>query len=161
MNLELKLAYDEKDEIKKLFTEYTNMLVETNPQMAIYLEIQNYDDELLHLEKKYGIPDGRLYIAYIDEKPAGCVALRKLDDTKCELKRLFVIPEFRGQNLGHILIKQIIDDAKSIGYESLFLDTLPFLKSAIHLYKSFGFKETEPYNNSPVDTTIFMKLKLK
>ena len=161
MNLELKLAYDEKDEIKKLFTEYTNMLVETNPQMAIYLEIQNYDDELLHLEKKYGIPDGRLYIAYIDEKPAGCVALRKLDDTKCELKRLFVRPEFRGQNLGHILIKQIIDDAKSIGYESLFLDTLPFLKSAIHLYKSFGFKETEPYNNSPVDTTIFMKLKLK
>ena len=137
MNLELKLAYDEKDEIKKLFTEYTNMLIETNPQMAIYLEIQNYDDELLHLEKKYGIPDGRLYIAYIDEKPAGCVALRKLDDTKCELKRLFVIPEFRGQNLGHILIKQIIDDAKSIGYESLFLDTLPFLKSAIHLYKSF------------------------
>lgn len=161
MNLELKLAYDEKDEIKKLFTEYTNMLIETNPQMAIYLEIQNYDDELLHLEKKYGIPDGRLYIAYIDEKPAGCVALRKLDDTKCELKRLFVRPEFRGQNLGHILIKQIIDDAKSIGYESLFLDTLPFLKSAIHLYKSFGFKETEPYNNSPVDTTIFMKLKLK
>ena len=161
MNLELKLSYDEKDEIKKLFTEYTNMLVETNPQMAIYLEIQNYDDELLHLEKKYGIPDGRLYIAYIDEKPAGCVALRKLDDTKCELKRLFVRPEFRGQNLGHILIKQIIDDAKSIGYESLFLDTLPFLKSAIHLYKSFGFKETEPYNNSPVDTTIFMKLKLK
>ena len=161
MNLELKLAYDEKDEIKKLFTEYTNMLIETNPQMAIYLEIQNYDDELLHLEKKYGIPDGRLYIAYIDEKPAGCVALRKLDDTKCELKRLFVRPEFRGQNLGHILIKQIIDDAKSIGYESLFLDTLPFLKIAIHLYKSFGFKETEPYNNSPVDTTIFMKLKLK
>ncbi len=161
MNLELKLAYDEKDEIKKLFTEYTNMLIETNQQMAIYLEIQNYDDELLHLEKKYGIPDGRLYIAYIDEKPAGCVALRKLDDTKCELKRLFVRPEFRGQNLGHILIKQIIDDAKSIGYESLFLDTLPFLKSAIHLYKSFGFKETEPYNNSPVDTTIFMKLKLK
>lgn len=161
MNLELKLAYDEKDEIKKLFTEYTNMLIETNPQMAIYLEIQNYDDELLHLEKKYGIPDGRLYIAYIDEKPAGCVALRKLDDTKCELKRLFVRPEFRGQNLGHILIKQIIDDAKSIGYESLFLDTLPFLKSAIHLYKSFGFKDTEPYNNSPVDTTIFMKLKLK
>lgn len=161
MNLELKLAYDEKDEIKKLFTEYTNMLIETNQQMAIYLEIQNYDDELLHLEKKYGIPDGRLYIAYIDEKPAGCVALRKLDDTKCELKRLFVRPEFRGQNLGHVLIKQIIDDAKSIGYESLFLDTLPFLKSAIHLYKSFGFKETEPYNNSPVDTTIFMKLKLK
>lgn len=161
MNLELKLAYDEKDEIKKLFTEYTNMLIETNPQMAIYLEIQNYDDELLHLEKKYGMPDGRLYIAYIDEKPAGCVALRKLDDKNCELKRLFVRPEFRGQNLGHILIKQIIDDAKSIGYESLFLDTLPFLKSAIHLYKTFGFNETEPYNNSPVDTTIFMKLDLK
>lgn len=161
MFLELKLAYDKKDEIKILFSEYTNMLIETNPQIAIYLEIQNYDDELLDLEKKYGLPDGRLYIAYIDEKPAGCVALRKLDDTNCELKRLFVRPKFRGQNLGHILIKQIIDDAKAVGYESLFLDTLPFLKSAIYLYKKFGFTETEPYNNSPVDTTIFMKLDLK
>lgn len=161
MFLELKLAYDKKDEIKKLFSEYTNMLIETNPQIAIYLEIQNYDDELLDLEKKYGLPNGRLYIAYIDQKPAGCVALRKLDDKNCELKRLFVRPEFRGQNLGHILIKQIIDDAKAIGYESLFLDTLPFLKSAIHLYKTFEFNETEPYNNSPVDTTIFMKLDLK
>lgn len=161
MFLELKLAYDKKDEIKILFSEYTNMLIETNPQIAIYLEIQNYDDELLDLEKKYGLPDGRLYIAYIDEKPAGCVALRKLDDTNCELKRLFVRPEFRGQNLGHILIKQIIDDAKAVGYKNLFLDTLPFLKSAIYLYKKFGFTETEPYNNSPVDTTIFMKLDLK
>ncbi|WP_455541913.1 GNAT family N-acetyltransferase [Intestinibacter sp.] len=161
MSLELKLAYDEKYEIKKLFSQYTNMLIETNPKMAIYLEIQNYDDELEHLETKYGTPDGRLYIASIDDKPAGCIALRKLSDKNCELKRLFVKPEFRGHKLGHILIQKVIDDAKYIGYDSMFLDTLPFLKSAIHLYNQFGFYETEPYNNSPIDTTIFMKLDLK
>lgn len=161
MSLKLKLAYNEKDEIKKLFSQYTNMLIKKKPKMAIYLEIQNYDNELLHLEEKYGLPDGRLYIAYVDGKPAGCIALRKLSHKNCELKRLFVRPEFRRNNLGRLLIKQIIEDAKLIGYESIFLDTLPFLKTAIYLYKDFGFIETSPYNNSPIETTIFMKLDLK
>lgn len=66
MSIKMKLAYDEKAEVKKLFSEYTNMLVEADPDMAIYLEIQNYDDELEHLEKKYGLPEGRLYIIYVD-----------------------------------------------------------------------------------------------
>ena len=73
MCLEIKLGYDEKEDVKKLFLEYTDMLIKSEPGMAKYLQIQNYDDELLHLDKKYGVPEGRLYIAYIDDKAAGCV----------------------------------------------------------------------------------------
>lgn len=160
MSIEIKLAYDEKEEVKKLFSEYTNKLVEDDPGIAIYLEIQNYDDEIEHLEKKYGLPEGRLYIVYVDDKPAGCVALRKLSEENCELKRLYVRPEFRGNRLSYNLVQKVIDDAKSIGYKSMLLDTLPFLKSAIHLYKKLGFYEIEAYNDSPVETTIFMKLDL-
>ena len=81
-------------------------------------------------------------------------------DNNCELKRLFVKPEFRGHKLGEVLVKKVIDDAKSIGYQSIFLDTLPFLKSAIHIYTKLGFYETDPYVNSPLDTSIYMKLDL-
>lgn len=160
MCLEIKLGYDEKEDVKKLFLEYTDMLIKSEPGMAKYLQIQNYDDELLHLDKKYGVPEGRLYIAYIDDKAAGCVCIRKLSDNNCELKRLFVKPEFRGHKLGEVLVKKAIDDAKSIGYQSIFLDTLPFLKSAIHIYTKLGFYETDPYVNSPLDTSIYMKLDL-
>ncbi|MBU5336414.1 GNAT family N-acetyltransferase [Intestinibacter bartlettii] len=161
MCLEIKLGYDKKEDIKKLFSEYTDMLIKNEPSMSNYLQIQNYDDELIHLDKKYGTPYGRLYIAYMDGKAAGCIALRKISDINCELKRLFVKPEFRGHKLGEILIQKIIDDAKQIGYQYMFLDTLPFLKSAIYLYKKLGFYEIEPYLNSPIQTSIFMKLNLK
>ncbi len=160
MNIDIKLAYDEKEEIRKLFTEYTDMLREEEPNLAVYLSIQNYDHEIQNLEEKYGTPDGRLYIIHADDKIAGCIALRRLDDKNCEMKRLYVKPEFRGQQLASLLIKKIIVDAKSIGYDAMFLDTLPFLKSAIHLYKKFGFVEIEPYNDSPVESTLFMKLDL-
>ena len=126
MSLEIKVGYNEKDEIKKLFSEYTNMLIENEPGMAKYLKLQDYDYELSHLENKYGMPEGRLYIAYVDGSPAGCVCIRKLSNTNCELKRLFVRPKFRGHKLGEILVQKVIDDAKSIGYKNMYLDTLPF-----------------------------------
>ena len=160
MSLEIKVGYNEKDEIKKLFSEYTNMLIENEPGMAKYLKLQDYDYELSHLENKYGMPEGRLYIAYVDGSPAGCVCIRKLSNTNCELKRLFVRPKFRGHKLGEILVQKVIDDAKSIGYKNMHLDTLPFLESAIPLYTKLGFYKTDSYVNSPLDTSIYMKLEL-
>lgn len=160
MGLEIKLGYEHKEEVLELFKEYIQMLVENEPSMEIYLSIQNYDEEIKDLEKKYGQPEGRLYLAYLDGKLAGCIALRKLDNENCEMKRLFVRPELRGKKIANSLIEKIIEDAKGIGYKSMFLDTLPFLKSAIHLYKKLGFEEIKPYNDSPVDTTIFMKIDL-
>lgn len=160
MNIELLLAYEFPQEVAMLFSEYTNMLIEGDATFKEYLEIQNYDEELNHLEIKYGLPYGRLYLAYCDGQLAGCIGLRKIDEQNCEMKRLYVRPNFRAKHIGNQLIEQIITDAKEIGYSCMLLDTLPFLKSAIHIYERYGFYEISSYNNSPMDTSIYMRLDL-
>lgn len=158
--LKIKHAYDLSNEIKSLFSEYTDMLVEGDSTFQKYLDIQNYDEELEHLDVKYGLPGGRLYAAYYDGNLAGCIGLRKIDKENCEMKRLYVRPEFRGRRIGNELVRQIIKDAKEIGYSHMLLDTLPFLESAVRMYKSFGFYEIASYNDSPMETSIYMKLDL-
>ena len=160
MSLELIPAYDRPAEVLSLFTEYTHMLVSHDPSFQIYLDIQHYEDEIRDLEAKYGRPEGRLYLALWDGEAAGCIALRKLDDRRCEMKRLYVRPAFRGHKIGDALVDRIIQDAKAIGYRSMLLDTLPFLESAIHMYRKRGFYEIRCYNDSPVETTIFMQYDL-
>ncbi len=158
--LQMVAAYDFPAEIGVLFGEYTDMLIAGDPAIREYLSIQNYEKELEHPEKKYGLPDGRLYLAYWDEEVAGCVGLRRLNETQCELKRLYVRPAFRGKRLGKQMVERILQDAKEIGYAEILLDTLPFLQSAIRLYREMGFAEIPCYNDSPLDTTIYMKLDL-
>ncbi|AGX44414.1 GNAT family N-acetyltransferase [Clostridium saccharobutylicum] len=160
MESEIKLAYDNDREIKELFLEYTEMFIKNDSNFEKYLKLQNYDSELKHLSDKYGLPYGRLYIVKVENEVAGCIGLRKIDDENCEMKRLYVKPKFRGHKIANKLVETIIDDAKRIGYRSMLLDTLPFLEGAIHLYKKFGFYETQSYNNSPMDTSIYMKLDL-
>ena len=160
MSVKILLAYDFPEEIKLLFSEYTDILIEGDPSFKEYLEIQNYDDELKHLEKKYGLPYGRLYLVYYNNEVAGCIGLKKIDKKNCEMKRLYVRPKFRGKQIGEQLIEKIIKAAKEIGYSYMLLDTLPFLKGAIYLYKKYGFYEIASYNNSPMDTSIYMKLDL-
>lgn len=154
-------AYDRIEDIRSLFSEYTDMLVSINPEFHLYLEIQHYDDEKENPSLKYALPDGRLYLDISDDGIArGCIALRKLSDGKGEVKRLYIRPEYRGNGIATALVERIIEDARNIGYKELYLDTLPELESAVRLYKSFGFEETGQYNDSPVDKTIFMKLSL-
>lgn len=160
MSIKILPAYDFPEEIKLLFSEYTDILIEGDPSFKEYLEIQNYDDELKHLEKKYGFPYGRLYLVYYNNEVAGCIGLKKIDKKNCEMKRLYVRPKFRGKQIGEQLIEKIIKAAKEIGYSYMLLDTLPFLKGAIYLYKKYGFYEIASYNNSPMDTSIYMKLDL-
>ena len=160
MSVKILSAYDFSQEIKLLFSEYTDILIEGDPSFKEYLEIQNYDDELKHLEKKYGLPYGRLYLVYYNNEVAGCIGLKKIDKKNCEMKRLYVRPKFRGKQIGEQLIEKIIKAAKEIGYSYMLLDTLPFLKGAIYLYKKYGFYEIASYNNSPMDTSIYMKLDL-
>ena len=160
MSVKILLAYDFPEEIKLLFSEYTDILIEGDPSFKEYLEIQNYDDELKHLEKKYGLPYGRLYLVYYNNEVAGCIGLKKIDEKNCEMKRLYVRPKFRGKQIGEQLIEKIIKDAKEIGYSYMLLDTLPFLKGAIYLYKKYGFYEIPSYNNSPMNTSIYMKLNI-
>lgn len=160
MNIKIEPAYNHHDEINILFSEYTNMLIAGDSSFKKYLDIQNYDEEVKHLETKYGMPKRRLYLIYCDNELAGCIGLRKIDDQNCEMKRLYVRPQFRGKKLGNILVEKIISDAKEIGYSYMLLDTLPFLQNAINMYKKYGFYEIESYNNSPMDTSIYMKLDL-
>lgn len=160
MSIEIISAYDHKNEVGKLFKEYTDMLIAGDAKFKEYLAVQHYDDELLHLESKYGLPHGRLYLAYCDDEVAGCIGLRKLDDTRCEMKRLYVRDKFCGRKIGQALVQRIIRDAKDIGYKQILLDTLPFLKSALHMYKQFGFREISCYNDSPMETSIYMQLDL-
>lgn len=160
MSLEIRLAYNEGEKVKVLFSEYTQMLLQKDCKFKSYLEIQNYDDEISNLEDKYGLPYGRLYIALVDDKPAGCIALRKLDEKRSELKRLYIRPEFRGEKIAKSLMELIIKDAKEIGYSCILLDTISFMKEAINMYKNFGFREIPPYNNSPVEGTVFFQLDL-
>lgn len=160
MGIKIIPAYDYVQEIEILFSEYTDMLIEGDSTFQEYLALQNYDEELKHLEQKYGLRYGRLYLVYCDDALAGCIGLRKIDEENCEMKRLYVRPQFRGQHIGNILVQKIIEDAREIGYSHMLLDTLPFLESAIHIYKTFGFYEIESYNNSPMQTSIYMKLDL-
>lgn len=160
MSVKLVPAYEYKDDVKLLFSEYTDMLIAGDSTFKEYLEIQNYDEELEHLESKYGEPWGRLYLVYYDNELAGCIGLRKIDEKNCEMKRLYVRNKFRGRHIGDILVKRIIEEARNIGYSQMLLDTLPFLRSAIRLYKKYSFVECECYNNSPMETSIYMKLEL-
>lgn len=160
MELVIMPAYDFKEEIRILFSEYTEMLIEGDSSFQQYLDIQHYDEELEHLDSKYGLPDGRLYVAFYQGELAGCIGMRKIDGENCEMKRLYVRPAFRGKHIGRELVERLIKDAKEIGYSHMLLDTLPFLKSAVCMYKSYGFYEISSYNDSPMETSVYMKLDL-
>ncbi|WP_276933296.1 GNAT family N-acetyltransferase [Dubosiella newyorkensis] len=160
MKIEIVLAYRHPQDIRALFSEYTNLLIANDRSFQKYLDIQRYEEEINHLEKKYGMPFGRLYLAYCDGEVAGCIGLKGIDQKNCEMKRLYVRPPFRGKNIGKLLIQKIITDAKEIGYSYMLLDTLPFLEKAIHVYKQFGFYTIDCYNNSPMSTSIYMRLDL-
>ncbi len=147
-------------EIRALFREYTDMLVAGDPKFGEYLELQDYDEELRHLEGKYGPPRGALILALEDGEAAGCIALKEMDAERCELKRLYVRPAFRGNGLGRTLTDMIIVRARAAGYREMLLDTLPFLQSAQRIYRAAGFREIEKYNDSPMDGATYMKLGL-
>lgn len=160
MSVKILPAYDFPEEIRTLFAEYTDFLIKNDTEFAEYLQIQNYDAELQNLNTKYGLPAGRLYLAYYGDELAGCIGLKKIDVDNCEMKRLYVRPQFRGKHIGRMLAEKIIHDARGIGYKHMLLDTLPFLQSAVFMYKKLGFYETDSYNDSPMDTSIYMKLDL-
>ena len=115
MQIQIIPAYHYPEEIRKLFTEYTDHLIAGDPEFRTYLQIQNYDGEIACLEEKYGPPYGRLYLALADGKTAGCIALRTVDEQRCEMKRLYVRDEFRSHGIGRKLTEQILADAREIG----------------------------------------------
>ena len=131
--IEIVPAYDRFDDIRILLSEYTEMLLSINYEFRLYLELQKYDDEALNPSEKYAMPYGRLYLALYDGRPAGCIALHRLEGTACEMKRLYVRPEYRGHHIATMLIDRILEDASVIGYDEMYLDTLPELADAVAL----------------------------
>ena len=160
MSIQILPAGDHFAEIRDLFSEYTDMLIEGDPSFREYLNIQHYDSELDRPFEKYGPPCGRLYLALWNGSPAGCIALRGIDNARCEMKRLYVRPSFREKGIGSRLLQQILADAREIGYRHMLLDTLPFLEQAIHMYRNLGFYEIPIYNDSPMSASIYMQLDL-
>ena len=151
--VEIVEAYAHLDEIRALFSEYAASL-------PIDLSYQNFSTELSGLPGKYAEPDGRLLLARVDGQSAGCVALRRFDETRAEMKRLYVRPGYRGLQLGRLLAERAIDAARRADYEAILLDTLSTMDHAKQLYRRLGFVEIEPYYESPVIGTTFLQLQL-
>jgi ribosomal protein S18 acetylase RimI-like enzyme len=140
---------------RELFLEYARSL-------GFSLCFQNFDQELATLPGDYAPPDGRLLLAEYEGQPAGCVALHKLEDNKiCEMKRLYLRPQFRGKRLGRALADHIIAEARQIGYRRMRLDTVePVMEDAVAMYRKIGFKEIAPYRPNPIAGALYMELDL-
>lgn len=138
---------------RALFEEYQQSL-------GFSLCFQNFDEELATLPGAYAPPGGRLLLAYSGDEPTGCIALRKIGEEICEMKRLWVRPASRGTGLGRRLVEEILREARGLGYRSIRLDTLPSMTAAQALYVSLGFVDIPPYNDHPIEGTRFMEARL-
>src|SRR5436190_23180302 len=155
--MEIRRAQSEQDLAwaRELFREYAASL-------GVSLCFQDFDRELAELPGAYAPPTGRLLLAFVEgePEPAGCVALRKLGEGICEMKRLYLRPRFRGRGIGQALAAAVIEEARQLGYERMRLDTLPSMRDAQTLYAALGFAEIEPYTHNPVPGARFLELRL-
>jgi GNAT superfamily N-acetyltransferase len=138
--------------IRSMFRDYVDSL-------GLELEFQGFTEELASLPGKYAPPSGCILLATVEGEPAGCVALRPLGDSVCEMKRLFVRPRFRGLKLGRKLAERVIEEACDLGYDRMRLDTIASkMGDAVGLYRALGFREIPPYCDSPFPDAVFMEL---
>jgi len=139
---------------RELFLEYAQSL-------GFSLCFQDFDKELAGLPGDYAPPQGRLLLAEFEGQLAGCVALRPRESGICEMKRLYLRPQFRGRGLGRVLAERIIAEARQTGYQRMRLDTVePVMKDAVAMYRKLGFKDIPPYCANPMEGAMYMELEL-
>jgi GNAT superfamily N-acetyltransferase len=128
-----------------------------------YFDTNEFEDELASLPGEYAPPDGQLLLACYDDKPAGCVALRGIDRQACEMKRMFLYPQYVGKGVGRSLGEAIIRGARAAGYSIMRLDTSWRQQEAQALYSKLGFQRIDPYYDCPPalkDWLVFFELRL-
>ncbi len=140
--------------VQGLFREYADSI-------GVDLCFQGFNEELSSLPGKYEPPSGQLLIASGPAGVAGCVAMRRIDAQSCEMKRLYVRPQARGENLGRRLAERILEEARRAGYSRICLDTLPSMAPALGLYHSLGFKPIGPYVFNPIAGAKYLALNLQ
>src|SRR5580698_3618863 len=144
---------DQVTQARELFLEYAQSL-------GFSLCFQNFDQELAGLPGDYAPPEGRLMLVEYEGQLAGCIALHKLADGICEMKRLYLRPQFRGKGLGRALAGHIISEARRMGYQRMRLDTVePAMKDAVAMYRKLGFREIAPYCEKPIAGALYMELQ--
>jgi ribosomal protein S18 acetylase RimI-like enzyme len=138
---------------RSLFEEYAHSI-------NVDLCFQDFSAELDRLSVMYAPPAGALLLARAGSETAGCVGLRKLRDDICEMKRLYVRPEFRGRHLGRRMAEEIARRGRELGYRTLVLDTLGTMEAAQGLYVSMGFKPATSYYVNPLPNVKYYSLDL-
>lgn len=142
--------------------EWTRRLIEEYvASLPVDVSYERVPEECAGLPGAYAPPAGELLLAMEGGEPVGCVALRPMDRETCEMKRVYVRPEWRSRGVGRALAEAIVDAARRIGYRKMRLDTIPSLKPAIGLYRSMGFRVIAPYRAIPTSCAFFMELKLQ
>jgi putative acetyltransferase len=139
--------------IGKLFQEYAQSL-------PFPLDFQDFKRELADLPGPYGPPRGAILLARRDEAIVGCIALKPLDATTGEVKRLYVQENHRRQGIGRSLAVAIVERARALGYERLLLDTIADMTPALSLYRSIDFEQRPPYYHNPIPGALFFELRL-
>jgi ribosomal protein S18 acetylase RimI-like enzyme len=140
--------------VRQLFEQYAASL-------AIDLGFQNFERELVSLPGDYSPPRGALFLVRADGSPVGCVGLRPFSESVGEIKRLYVVPAFRGRGFARSLVLEAIAAARRIGYSALVLDTLASMHPAIALYESFGFERTDAYYANPLPDVLYFRASLE
>lgn len=140
-------------EITLIFREYV-----ASPSVS--LGFQDYEAEFASLPGKYAEPDGRILLAWQHGAVVGCAALRRVNISACELKRVYVRPHARGSKIGRMLVKHMIDEARTERYTLMCLDVLPEFVAAQRLYESLGFVPSEAVSYNPIPGTQFLALSL-
>jgi GNAT superfamily N-acetyltransferase len=149
-----------------LFSQARELLREYAATPGVDLCVQDFERELASLPGSYAPPEGRLLLAFRDAPGTGgdligCVALRRLEEETCEMKRLYVRPAFRGAGAGRKLAEFLIAEARRMGYSRMRLDTLPFMLAAHQLYRALGFREIPAYLKNPTPNALCFELALR